>query len=59
MIHSLHNVINVDNGSVIQRDSIGLKNVPCLIVSEPVAFDMVRVICEIYLKAMIYSTGKP
>ena len=27
MIHSLHNVINIDNGSVIKRDGIGLENV--------------------------------
>ena len=58
MIHSLHNVINIDNGSIIKRDGIGLENISGLVVSEPAAFDMVRVICEIYLQTMINSTGE-
>ena len=41
MIHSLHNVINIDNGSVIQRDGIGLEKIPGLIVSEPAAFNKI------------------
>ena len=54
MVGSFDNVVYIDS-FIRHSDRVGFKDIACLVVCQPAAFDMIGVISEINLYAMVYS----
>ena len=52
VVGGLNNVVHV-NGFICNSYSIGFKDESCLLVGEFAAFNVVGVVCEVYLGAVI------
>ena len=57
VVGCFHDVVYVD-GFICDSDSVGFKDVSCLFVSEFAALNMVRVVCEVDLCAVIDTSAE-
>ena len=55
VIAGLDDVVHID-ALIGNTYRIGLEDIACLVVSQATALDMVRVVCEVYLRTMIYAS---
>lgn len=55
MISGFYYVIHI-HCTVCHPNSIGLKYIACLVMRQPAAFDMVGVICQVNLDAVVDAT---
>ena len=58
MINRFHDIVHI-HGLISQTDGVCLKDMTRLLMREPAAFYMIRIICQINLRAVIDAPSEP